>query len=199
MDSEIFTRGFKLVEYIYDNPDKLDLRRIKEVGNGLGPKHWIGKQWLVDNLIDHVFMEDIHVAAGWLGLTSYLLRKEFPDNSITNSDIDSGCMTLGEYLFTGYNIKFEIRDTVLNVPDCGVYINTSIEHIPQKYVEHILKYLKQGTIVALQSNNYYSVEDHVNCSKDINEFIHKTNLKEIYYTGEIPFENHDRYMIIGKV
>lgn len=199
MNDEIFARGFKLVEYIYDNPNKLGLHRIKEVGNGLGPKHWTGKQWLVDQLSEHIFMQDIHVAAGWLGLTSYLLRKEFPDNRITNSDIDSGCKLMGEFLFHDYNINFETRDTVLNVPQCEVYVNTSIEHIIQKQVEHILTHLQPDTTVALQSNNYYSVEDHVNCSKDLNEFINKTQLNEVYYAGEISFDNHDRYMIIGKV
>lgn len=199
MDNKIFERGFKLVEYIYDNPNNLDLHRIKEVGNGLGPKHWIGKQWLVDNLVDYVYMEDIHIAAGWLGLTAYLLRKELPDNLITNSDIDPGCKVMGEYLFRDFDINFEVRDTTLNVPECKVYVNTSIEHIKQSYVEHILKQLKRDTIVALQSNNYYTVSDHVNCSKDLDDFISKTAISEIYYSGVIPFENHDRYMIIGVV
>jgi len=199
MDDEILKRGFKLVEYIYDNPNELNLSRIKEVGNGLGPKHWSGKQWLVNCLSDYIGMEDIHVAAGWLGLTSYLLRKEFPDNTIVNSDIDPGCKIMGEYLFNEYNINFETRDTTLNVPDCKVYINTSIEHIEQKYVEHIYRSLNKGTIVAVQSNNYYSVDDHVNCVDSLEEFVIKTPLSNINYSGTMSFENHDRYMVIGVI
>lgn len=199
MDLDILKRGFKLVEYIYDNEAKFSIHRVKEVGNGLSEKHWIGKQWLVDELSPYIFNHNIHVAAGWLGLTSYLLRKEFPTNKILNSDKDVGCKYMGEYLFQGYNISFEIRDTVINVPTCDVYINTSMEHINQLSVEYILQYLRPKTIVALQSNNYYKVKDHINCCKDLQEFKDKTNLSKIYYSGEIPFKNHDRYMIIGEV
>ena len=199
MDLDILKRGFKLVEYIYDNADKFPTHRVKEVGNGLSEKHWIGKQWLVDELSPYIFNHNIHVAAGWLGLTSYLLRKEFSNNKIINSDRDAGCKDMGEYLFHEHDISFEVRDTVIDVPICDVYINTSIEHINQLSVEHILQSLKPKTIVALQSNNYYKVEDHVNCCKDLQEFKDKTNLSKVYYTGEMPFENHDRYMIIGEV
>ena len=118
---------------------------------------------------------------------------------ILNSDKDAGCKDLGEYLFQGYDISFEVRDTVINIPTCDVYINTSIEHINQLSVEYILQYLRPKTIVALQSNNYYKVKDHINCCKDLQEFKDKTNLSKIYYSGEIPFKNHDRYMIIGEV
>lgn len=201
MDLDILKRGFKLVEYIYDSQD-LELCRIKEVGNGLAEKHWTGKQWLVDELSQCISNEDIHVAAGWLGLTSYLLRKEFPNSKITNSDMDPGCKILGEYLFHDQNIQFKTLDTILesdSVADTQVYVNTSIEHISQTQVEYLLSKLKRGTTVALQSNNYYSVDDHCNCCKDLNEFIYKTPIRDILYSGEMSFTNHDRYMIIGVI
>ena len=201
MDLDNLKRGFKLVEHIYDSQD-LELHRIKEVGNGLAEKHWIGKQWLVDELSECMYNEDIHVAAGWLGLTSYLLRKKFPDNNITNSDMDPGCKVMGEYLFHDQNIRFKTLNTITqsnSIVNTQVYVNTSIEHIRQEQVEYLLGKLKTGTTVALQSNNYYSVDDHCNCCKDLNEFIDKTPIKNILYSGEMPFKNHDRYMVIGIV
>lgn len=201
MDLDILKRGFKLVEYIYDSQE-LDLHRIKEVGNGLSEKHWKGKQWLVNELSGWLHTEDIHVAAGWLGLTSYLLRKNFPHNKIVNSDMDPGCKVMGEYLFHDQNIEFKTIDTIAQVDrvvNSKVYINTSIEHIPQAYIEYMLSRFKRGTIVALQSNNYFSVDDHVNCCNSLDEFIDKTPLSDVFYTGSMPFTNHDRYMIIGTI
>ena len=100
MDIDVFKRGFKLVEYIYDNQiQDLELFRIRDVGNGLAESHWKSKQWLVDELSEFLYNEDVHIAAGWLGLTGYLLRKKFPDINITSSDIDPGCKIMGKFLF----------------------------------------------------------------------------------------------------
>ena len=201
MDIDVFKRGFKLVEYIYDNQiQDLELFRIRDVGNGLAESHWKGKQWLVDELSEFLYNEDVHIAAGWLGLTGYLLRKEFPNIKITSSDIDPGCKIMGEFLFD--NIEFKTLDTVLDIniiKDCQVYINTSIEHIKQEYINQIFNSLKQGTIFAIQSNNYYSVADHINCSNNLDDFKSKTICSDILYINKMKFKNYDRYMIIGVI
>lgn len=196
MDLDILKRGFKLVEYIYDS-EELELHRIKEVGNGLSEKHWLGKQWLVDELSEWIYDEDIHIAAGWLGLTAYLIRKKFPKINITNSDIDPGCKVMGEFLFHDQNIDFKTLDATKQIDKAQVYINTSIEHIDQWSVDYMLSKLDKGTIVALQSNNYFSVADHVNCKNSYDEFANSLNLSYYLYTGEMEFKNHDRYMVIG--
>jgi len=204
MDLDILRRGFKLVEYIYDNQAQdLELHRIKDVGNGLAENHWNGKQWLVDELSEFIDNEDIHIAAGWLGLTGYLLRKEFPKNKIVSSDFDPGCKVMGKFLFDDYDIEYRTLDTVLAIEqireECQVYINTSTEHIKHEYMKTILKSLKSGTVVALQSNNYYSVDDHINCCDNLQHFVDKTPVRELLYSGEMPFKNYDRYMVIGMI
>ena len=201
MDIDVFKRGFKLVEYIYDNQiQDLELFRIRDIGNGLAESHWKSKQWLVDELTEFLYNEDVHIAAGWLGLTGYLLRKEFPNIKITSSDIDPGCKIMGKFLFD--NIEFKTLDTVLDVnliKDCQVYINTSIEHIKQEYVDLIFSKLNKGTIFAIQSNNYYKVADHINCSDSLDDFKSRTQFKELLYANKMQFADYDRYMIIGRI
>ena len=201
MDIDVFKRGFKLVEYIYDNQiQDLELFRIRDIGNGLAESHWKSKQWLVDELTEFLYNEDVHIAAGWLGLTGYLLRKEFPNIKITSSDIDPGCKIMGKFLFD--NIEFKTLDTVLDVnliKDCQVYINTSIEHIKQEYVDLIFSKLNKGTIFAIQSNNYYDVVDHINCSDSLDDFKSRTQFKELLYANKMQFADYDRYMIIGRI
>ena len=201
MDIDVFKRGFKLVEYIYDNQiQDLELFRIRDIGNGLAESHWKSKQWLVDELTEFLYNEDVHIAAGWLGLTGYLLRKEFPNIKITSSDIDPGCKIMGKFLFD--NIEFKTLDTVLDVnliKDCQVYINTSIEHIKQEYVDLIFSSLNKGTIFAIQSNNYYDVVDHINCSDSLDDFKSRTQFKELLYANKMQFKDYDRYMLIGRI
>ena len=201
MDIDVFKRGFKLVEYIYDNQiQDLELFRIRDIGNGLAESHWKSKQWLVDELTEFLYNEDVHIAAGWLGLTGYLLRKEFPNIKITSSDIDPGCKIMGKFLFD--NIEFKTLDAVLDVnliKDCQVYINTSIEHIKQEYVDLIFSKLNKGTIFAIQSNNYYDVVDHINCSDSLDDFKSRTQFKELLYANKMQFADYDRYMIIGRI
>ena len=201
MDIDVFKRGFKLVEYIYDNQiQDLELFRIRDVGNGLAESHWKSKQWLVDELTEFLYNEDVHIAAGWLGLTGYLLRKEFPNIKITSSDIDPGCKIMGKFLFD--NIEFKTLDAVLDVnliKDCQVYINTSIEHIKQEYVNLIFSKLNKGTIFAIQSNNYYKVADHINCSDSLDDFKSTIQFKELLYANKMQFADYDRYMIIGRI
>ena len=105
---------------------------------------------------------------------------------------------MGEFLFD--DIKFKTLDTVLDIDqiiNCQVYINTSIEHIKQEYVDLIFSSLRKGTLFAIQSNNYYSVVDHINCSDSLDDFESKTMCSEIFYKDKIEFKDYDRYMIIG--
>lgn len=208
MDLDILKRGFKLIEHIYDksvHAKQLELYRVKDVGNGLAENHWICKQWLVDELSEFVYDQDVHVAAGWLGLTAYLIRKEFPSVKITSSDMDPGCKDLGEFLFDGHNIDFKSLDTVLNIDDVKrdsrVYINTSTEHIEQKFMDYVLQSLDKGTIVALQSNDYFDVDDHVNCYNTLDDFVSamSANINEVLYSGEKEMKAYNRFMVIGVV
>jgi hypothetical protein len=208
VDLDILRRGFKLIEHIYDesiNAKNLELHRIKDVGNGLAENHWICKQWLVSELSEFTYNQNIHVAAGWLGLTAYLLRKEFPNIKITSSDMDPGCKILGEFLFDGHDIDFKSLDTVLDIDDIkrygDVYVNTSTEHIEQQFIDYILQSLNKGTIVALQSNNYFEVADHINCYVDLDGFVGAVdqNMNEVLYSGEIEMKGYNRFMVIGIV
>ena len=76
-------------------------------------------------------------------------------------------------------------------------INTSCEHINQEqYLEWLSNVPKSSTVV-LQSNNYFELDEHINCSKNLEEFVKKSNLK-VDVAETLSFEKYDRYMIIGK-
>ena len=58
---------------------------------------------------------------------------------------------------------------------------------------------KPGMLMCLQSNNYYDVNSHINCSDTLKDFISSLPLKQILYSGEKNYKNkYDRFMVIGK-
>ena len=74
-------------------------------------------------------------------------------------------------------------------------INTSCEHIAN-FIEWYNK-IPNGTLVVLQSNNYFEIKEHVNCVNNINEFIKIAPMSTLLYNGELELEKYTRFMLIG--
>jgi hypothetical protein len=74
-------------------------------------------------------------------------------------------------------------------------INTSCEHIAN-FEEWYAK-IPNGKLVVLQSNNYYEIEEHVNCVGSIEEFAVKAPMNNILYSGELELTKYKRFMSIG--
>ena len=82
-----------------------------------------------------------------------------------------------------------------DIPD--TFINTSCEHIPN-FKEWYAK-IPEGRLVILQSNNFFEVEEHVNCVSNIDEFIEMAPMSELMYSGSIDLPKYKRFMVIGRV
>jgi hypothetical protein len=74
-------------------------------------------------------------------------------------------------------------------------INTSCEHIAN-FKEWYAK-IPNGKLVILQSNNFFEVEEHVNCVGSIEEFAVKAPMDNILYSGELELPKYKRFMSIG--
>ena len=108
-----------------------------------------------------------------------LEEKEKPDTNKT-------------YHYYTINVKGEPK-LCQEVPD--TIINTSCEHI-EKFTEWF-NAIPRDKLVVLQSNNYFEIDDHVNCVKDITEFKQQAPLSNIIYEGELELEKYTRFMLIG--
>ena len=96
------------------------------------------------------------------------------------------------YHYYTINVKGEPK-LCQEVPD--TIINTSCEHI-EKFTEWFNAILKDKLVV-LQSNNYFEIDDHINCVKNITEFKQQAPLSNIIYEGELELEKYTRFMLIG--
>jgi hypothetical protein len=96
------------------------------------------------------------------------------------------------YFYYTTNVK-GLRKLCKEIPD--TIINTSCEHI-----EHFTKWftaIPKDKLVALQTNNYFELSEHINCVKDINQFKQQAPLSNIIYEGELELEKYTRFMLIG--
>lgn len=154
------------------------------------------KQWLYDTLIN-IPIEDpkkIFIAGSWYGnVLVPLIQDIYSESRIKLHDIDEEVIDIARkiYFLDNEQVSCEVLDSSQYEYHCFM-VNTSCEHMQPLNV-------KKKTYVVLQSNNYRGVDGHINCVDSVEELAHQYNLSEIYYSGELSFENYTRFMIIGKV
>jgi hypothetical protein len=60
------------------------------------------------------------------------------------------------------------------------------------------KKYKPQCFFALQSNNMFHLEEHINCVHNVKELESKSELSNILYSGTLEMPNgYERYMVIG--
>jgi hypothetical protein len=169
--------------------------KATDIAQSFNEKQIKCKHWLYQELFNIPIPEQkrIYVAGSWYGniLVPYI-QQLYPQTEIRLHDIDEETISISKNIYFKDNQL--VRPELIN---CSEYqyeyfmINTSCEHMPP------LK-CRNGTYVALQSNNYFEVQDHINCVNSVDELIDQYNLKEVYYKGELEFEKYTRFMVIGK-
>lgn len=181
------------------------------------------KLWLVRELKKcNVNLGTVFLCAGWYAtLAVMLFESGIKINKIRSFDIDESCIDISETFnkpwfmdqwrfksltadihevdYTEYTWQFwsnannRMSYPITDSPD--TIINTSCEHIEQ-FTEWYKK-IPQGKLIILQSNNYFEIEDHVNCSKNLKEFSASAPMNQILFEGELELPKYTRFMKIG--
>lgn len=201
------------VDSMYDKD--IDFFRIKDILDSLSRGQLESKKWAVDKLLPFTeTYDECFIIGGWYGLLSHIMAAEGFDKRIVNYDLDFQCKHIGRKLNAEYkNIKF-LADDGLNVffqhdkkdPDHKddlqnkIVICTACEHIDRDELIYSLKSKHKNTLVCLQSNNFYDVDSHINCSETLEDFIDYLPLSEILCKEQLRWEadNYDRFMVIGR-
>lgn len=178
------------------------------------------KRWLVNEL-EKINMElgTVFICAGWYGsLATFLFESDVKLDKIRSFDIDESCAGIAETFnrlktMDGWKFKASTLDilgmdypttyttyrsdnTVLELTEMpNTVINTSCEHI-ENFAEWYDKILA-GTLIILQTNNFFEIPEHVNCSIDLDDFSRVTPMKEVLYQGQLELSKYTRYMRIG--
>jgi len=215
------------LELLYpDNPVVSQLKRTlhsyPESEIGLADAYSIGqiksKMWLIENLPDNLGL--VFICAGWYGtLASFMFDKvRHKFDKIRSFDIDPSCYKVADtinkpWVIDGWQFKASTLDIqTMKYPtehttyrtngtmqtlieDPNTIINTSCEHIDNFDVWY--SNIPKGKIIVLQTNNFFEVTEHINCSNSLEEFTKQTPMHTIFYSGELTLEKYTRYMRIG--
>ena len=181
------------------------------------------KLWLVKELTKlNLDLGTVFLCAGWYAtLATMLFESNVKVDKIRSFDIDPSCVDIAEvfnkqWFINQWHFKSITQDImdinynehtwqqwsnannrmsypITDVPD--TIINTSCEHI-ENFDEWYAK-IPAGKLVILQSNNFFEVDEHVNCSIDIDDFSRQTPLTSVLYSDSLQLEKYTRYMRIG--
>ena len=210
--TEIYKNALKAIEKIYTksmyNPD-VDLYRSFDIINSLNESQIASKEHLTEAIIpilsDIKNLKRIAILGSWYGLLGIMLRQHLTnDVHISNIDSDSLTEKIGTLLFNNENNKFYTDDAVDHMFSQGknkyqLIINTSCEHMEQDDVL-LMRYRKNNdTVICFQSNNYFAIDGHINCSNSLEEFVDSLSLSTVLHASALRIEANDyeRYTVIG--
>lgn len=163
------------------------------------------KIWLIDNLMTWVpsYPKKIVIHGGWNGLlASLLFQSGISVDTIVSIDIDPECEEIANTMNKIEQMSGKFKAITCNMveydyeffPD--IVINTSCEHITQETYKQWLKKIPSGSLVVLQSNDYFELEEHIRCSEDLKDFKDQSNLK-ILSEAQLELPKYNRFMLIG--
>ena len=179
------------------------------------------KLWLVDELKKHnIDLGTVFLCAGWYGtLATMLFESNLNIKKIVSFDVDPNVWKIAEtfnkkWVLENWRFKSCTQDIHEIMFDEHIYdvnksdgtterlwgypdtvINTSTEHIVEfdNWYQNILD--KQ--LIVLQGNNYFEIDEHVNCSNTLEEFSEKAPMSKVLYEGELDLRFYKRFMKIG--
>ena len=154
------------------------------------------KIWLIERLInlDKKFNNAIFVG-GWLGISAFWSVKKQVMHKVTNLDMDEQAIKFSNRL-NGFNNTYQgiVGDaSTHNFDDYDLVINTSSEHMTEDW----FKKIKKGTTIALQSNDFHDIVEHINTVNNLRQLEEKYPMSKILFSGVKDCDRYNRFMLIG--
>jgi trans-aconitate methyltransferase len=160
------------------------------------------KVWLVENLCNTNTknFSNVYIFGGWYGILSQMIVDTYPHVKVFSIDQDPECTAIGAALCnhdSRINFITEKMENFSDYSDDSLVINTSVEHVNQKILDTWYRKIPNNTVIALQSNNYFDCDEHVNCVDTLEEFYAPFILMNVRMTGSLDCKQFTRFMIIG--
>ncbi len=181
------------------------------------------KCWMVEQLSEiyqDQYLGTVAHYGGWYATVAQNIFEQFRVKNYYNLEVDPGCIDISDDFNYEQTVGWKFKSTVQDVNDIvwkdnnsfdikiknldnnmvtanvkpDLIINTSCEHMNEDWYNAI----PTGTVVCLQTNDYFDNPQHVNCCRDLADAIAKYPMTEIYYSGEIDTQMYKRFMIIGE-
>jgi hypothetical protein len=180
------------------------------LGNAWNFNQISGKRWLVETLAKQLDsnIKRILLLGGWYGVLASLLldHPAFKHTHVSSLDIDPACEAvarsvnqsqadLGRFdALTADMFDFDYKAWLPS--ENSIIVNTSCEHITN--FSEWFDSMPSGVLLVLQSNNYFSCDEHVNCVDSLEAFKRQAPLNELQFSGGLKLKKYTRFMLIGR-
>ena len=190
----------------------MDAIRNSENPYGTLESFWKGqlksKEWLVNHLHKYISVEfpeiDVVIHGGWNGvLASLLYNSGIAVRNIRSIDIDINCEEIANTINKRQEMvglfKAITEDMCLYDYEYEphIVINTSTEHITQEQYETWLDKVPVNSLIVLQNNNYYDLDEHIRCFDSVDAFVKSSRLSTILEANTLNLPMYNRFLIIG--
>ena len=185
------------------------------------------KIWLVEELAKiQSHYKNVVIMAGWFGQLKTFFEKHLTYSKMRNIELDRFACEVSDYIFNLTNLEnYKVKSVNANINSLTLHqngyewevenfkdnskytekylpdliVNTSAEHMTEEWFNQIrFKELEHSPIVAVQSNNLFDIDEHINCVYSIDHMKKKFPMKEILYEGELQLKGYKRVMLIGR-
>jgi hypothetical protein len=179
------------------------------------------KLWLINELKKlKLDLGTVFLCAGWYAILATLIfENNIKVTKIRSFDIDKTVLAIAErfnkkWVLEDWKFKpavYDIHDINFNEFTYNVtrtdgqvreltdkpdtIINTSCEHI-NNFSDWYRK-IPAGKLLILQTNNYFDLQEHVNCSDSLASFGDITPMEQVLYEGSLDCGQYVRFMRIG--
>jgi hypothetical protein len=215
---------YRVIKHINNTPLVEAVRKIENLENFNQDSFSRGqiksKLWLVEELekLD-LDLGTVFLCAGWYAtLAAMLFESQCKITKVRSFDIDPSCSIIAdtvnkskvvdEWKFKASTLDiheityplnyktYRFNNTAVELTDDpDTIINTSCEHIEN--FNQWYSNIPNGKILVLQTNNYFDIDDHINCSDSLDSFKKQTPMSVELYSGELDLVKYTRYMRIG--
>ncbi|GBF25218.1 hypothetical protein MnTg02_00248 [bacterium MnTg02] len=198
--------------FITDIRDTLITFPDSRLGIALNKKQTACKKWLVEELYNATggTLGRVYILAGWYGVLGAMLLNDtrFEITHLSVIDQDPSCAPIANALNATSAAEGRFSFQVMDILDldfrhpsgtfgrADLIVNTSCEHLSN--FDDWYRGLPNGTLLVLQSNNYSSIPDHVNCVATLDAFQEQAPMTELLYCGNLELEKYTRFMLIGR-
>ncbi|MDA7948233.1 MAG: methyltransferase domain-containing protein [Hyphomicrobiaceae bacterium] len=197
----------------FDSPFVADIQETAlrhprlTLGHALNRNQMTSKTWLVDKLHGATGgqLGRVCILGGWYGVLGAMLLHDprFAVERVCSVDMDPTCEDIAKSLNRTHVEagKFEFRlanmyEIDFPKSEFDLIVNTSCEHL--ETIDRWFERIPAGTLLTLQSNNYFGIDGHVNCVENIGQFKQQVPLSQTLFEGELELKKYTRFMLIGR-
>jgi hypothetical protein len=200
---------------------------ISVINDAFSRSQMKSKFWLINELEKiQTDYDNVLVMAGWFGQLKSIYDKKCTYSKMRILEIDKTACETSDYVFNLSNLEnYKVKSIHSNINELTLHkngyewkvenfkeatsytekflpnliINTSAEHMTEEWFHQIrFKEMESNPIVAIQSNNMFDGEGHVNCVHSVDHMKKKFPMKEILFEGELQLKGYKRVMLIGR-